>query len=359
LDLNQVFFKNEGVTNLMKSLCKRNCNNCIFFNRCGGCSMCEASICNGICTKCDALCPRRGSAVNYLKNILNTSGDLENSRNYDIPFHIPILPDRLQEPLDNNIAPLIGVHGGNFFSNNGEKVRRIYKEKGFRRAININDRSHGILQFYVKDRTLEGIWDKRKDIYRDIEDQGFKFIIAPNFSVYEDSPRIDHLYNIQRSRIMYNEMIEQGLGAIPDVSWYNLKDIDAWIKDISKKNIKTIAFSFQVVDVKLKASNIWKHYLAGFKYFCSQLSGKYQIIIIGAASHRRVDEIRAAAPGNISIHVLNQSAYVQSQRGMASEGRISDLETPKNILLKKNITYFNDLYRDLNERKIKYAKDTY
>ena len=85
-----------------------------------------------------------------------------------------------------------------------------------------------------------------------------KAVIAPNFSVYEDTPRVEHLYNIRRSIIIYNELIDYGINAIPDISWYNINDLDFWIEKLNNSECSIIAFSFQVVDVRLKASNYGK-----------------------------------------------------------------------------------------------------
>ncbi|WP_419749092.1 hypothetical protein ACNULB_15490 (plasmid) [Clostridium perfringens] len=32
---------------------------------------------------------------------------------------------------------------------------------------------------------------------------------------------MEHIYNIQRSKTVYNEMIREGLPAIPDIPWYS------------------------------------------------------------------------------------------------------------------------------------------
>ncbi|MGF7058582.1 hypothetical protein [Brassicibacter mesophilus] len=58
---------------------------------------------------------------------------------------------------------------------------------------------------------------------------------------------------MKRSTIVYNELIDYGINAVTDVSWYNIKDLNIWIEAIDKSRIKTIAFSFQTVGVQLKA----------------------------------------------------------------------------------------------------------
>ena len=60
-------------------------------------------------------------------------------------------------------------------------------------------------------------------------------------------------------------MILEGLPAVLDVIWATNEDLEYWIKEINRSNIKTIAFSFMNVDTRLKASNSWRHYLLGYK----------------------------------------------------------------------------------------------
>lgn len=335
----------------LRSICGIDCERCFFKERCGGCSLCEAAICSNICRKCGALCPKRGAAVIHLRMTMDLDEEIRlvGNRRCRFPYHIPVLPDRLNSGLRNEVARVIGIHGENFLSTNGTKIRNIYKKNGFRRALNLDESVQAILQFYVKDKALEGFWDNRQELYDELMEQHLQAIIVPNFSVYEDAPRMDHLYNIQRSIIVYKEMREKGMEVIPDVAWYNLEDLDIWIELINSSDIKTIAFSFQVVDVRLKASNAWKHYLLGFRYLCSSINN-VDIIVVGASSEKKAIEIKkAASKNNIRLSFINQAAYVQSRRGMRSEGRTRDISTPRDKLLEENIIYFNNLYKKINE----------
>ena len=67
-------------------------------------------------------------------------------------------------------------------------------------------------------------------------------------------------------------MIQEGLPAVLDVIWATNEDLEYWIKEINRINIKTIAFSFMNVDTRLKASNAWRHYLLGYKILISRIS---------------------------------------------------------------------------------------
>lgn len=330
----------------MKGLCDMDCSLCDLKGKCGGCSLCEASLCSNNCSMCFSICPKRTGAFEYLKNIGGADLELmsnEHLKGLNLPIHIPILPDRLKDKLDFKLVPVVGIHGGSMFSSNGEGIRKSYLKRGYRKALNLDKNIKGILEFYIKDRTLEGFWDKRHEIYPDIRDMDFSAVIAPNFSVYDDSSRMNHISNIKRSSIVYNEMIQEGINAVPDISWYNAKDLKRWVLAINKYNIKLISFSFQVVGISLKASTLWKQYLPGFRYLCKNIPEDVGIIIAGIVSKKRIKEVINALDGQ-KIYVLNQSSYIQSRRGTVSETREQNGSIPLNKLLINNIKYFNNVY---------------
>lgn len=332
----------------MSSLCGRQCEKCKLNKKyCEGCSLCEAAICAKNCKTCYAMCFRRPLTAAYIDHIGGPAIELPSNQEITIPIHIPILPDRFRNRPPLDLLPVIGVHGGNAFARNGERVNKSYLEKGYSGALNLDDRTEGILEFYVKDRTLEGFWDKRRSIYPTIRDLKFTAVIAPNYSVYEDAPRVDHIYNIKRSSIVYGEMLDAGIPAVPDISWFNRKDLERWIEQINKNKIRTIAFSFQVVDVGMKTSNIWRISLLGFRHLCQNIDPGTTIIIAGIVSPFRVVEIFRAASGQ-KIRILNQSAYVQSRRGMDSETRRQESQMPFDELFEKNIKYFNSVYVEMS-----------
>lgn len=340
----------------MSSICHRSCDRCNMQLHCQGCSYCEMPFCKEDCNQCFSLCPKRGGSFTYLKSIGGGEVKLLANKKYDLPDHIPIFPDRLTEEMDIE-NEVIGVHSGNMFSNNGEKINLSYRERGLKGVLNLQHDIEGVLEFYVKDRTLEGFWDKRSEVYEDLKQFKWRAIIAPNFSVYEDAPRVDHLYNMKRSSVVYNEMIEIGLPAIPDISWYNQIDLDQWIREINGNELKTIAFSFQVVDVRLKASNLWKHYLMGFKYLCQRIGQDVQIVVAGVVSPNRLDAIKRAA-GSRKLLILNQTAYLQSRRGISSStGYKAKAALSKNEIFLENLAYYNQKYAEMNIKEGLYAEN--
>ena len=263
------------------------------------------------------------------------------------------MPDKIKENFNFKANKnIISVHGEFFLNAAGYKITGAYKN-GFRAALNLKDDLSGILEFYIKDRTLEGFWDNRKSIYKDLKRHDFLGIIAPNFSVYEDAPRLEHIYNIQRSKIVYNEMIREGLPAIPDISWYSKEDLNFWIREIKANNIKTISFSFMNVDTKLKASNSWKHYLLGFKILNFKIPLDVEIVVVGISSVQRIEEILKISKSR-KISFMHQAAWVNSRNGVSVKDKKQlDKSISKDDIFKNNLEFYTSEYNKLYE---KYSK---
>ena len=217
--------------------------------------------------------------------------------------------------------------------------------KGYIRTLNLPEEINGIAEFYIKDRALEGFWENRKLLYKQLKKQNFKAIITPNFSLYEDAPRSEHLYNIQRTKRVYNEMIQEGLPAVLDVIWATNEDLECWIKEINRSNIKTIAFSFMNVDTRLKASNAWRHYLLGYKILISRIPKDIEIIIAGISSIQRVVEIKKISEDR-KISIMHQAAWVNSRKGFSIKHKKQlDRSITKDEIFKMNLDFYNEVYK--------------
>ena len=270
---------------------------------------------------------------------------MKDNNTYDLPIYIPIMPDRVRSEFDfSEVNNTIGVHGEFLLSVDGKNISLVYKTKGYMGALNLPDYVDGILEFYIKDRALEGFWENRKELYNQLKKQNFKAIITPNFSLYEDAPRSEHLYNIQRAKKVYNEMIQEKLPAILDVIWATNEDLEFWINEINKSNIKTIAFSFMNVDTRLKASNAWRHYLLGYKILISRISSDIEIVIAGISSIKRFVEIKKIS-GNRKISIIHQAAWVNSRKGFSvKDNKQLDRSISKDKIFQMNLDYYSDKY---------------
>lgn len=346
---------------LTKNKCGRDCKKCSMDKKiCLGCSMCDVGFCK--CgsenkKRCMVICPKKFGSFALVKNIENKEKLLDNN-DIELPGYIPIMPDRTRTTFDfSKVNNTIAIHGEFLLTSAGDEVSPIYRMRGFKRTLNIYG-VNGIVEFYVKDRALEGFWSNRYFIYEQLKNMNFLGIITPNFSLYEDAPRIEHLYNIQRVKIMYNEMIRAGLPAILDVVWATVEDLEYWIKEINQSNIKVIAFSFMNVDTRLKASNAWRHYLLGYKFLISRISPNIKIIVAGISSTKRIEEIEAIRK-NREISFMHQASWINSRKGFLSEMKkqVSKLEMSKDEIFQRNLYYYSDFINEIRNRQFSDLKN--
>lgn len=344
-----------------ESLCGKLCSKCIMklSNDCNGCSMCDISFCN--CSnkkkkRCVVICPKKVGSFHYVRSLQqnNKKANLMANKKYNLPGYIPVMPDKLKNTFDfSKTNNYIAVHGEFLLTCNGEEISPIYRKRGFRKALGIFNDSNikGIAEFFIKDRALEGFWENRKIIYDQLKRQEFDGVITPNFSLYEDAPRVDHLYNLQRVKTVYNEMIDSGIPAILDVGWATEEDLNYWIDEINKSDIKTIAFSFMNVDTRLKASNAWRHYLLGYKILISRIPSDIDIIVAGISSVKRVSKILEIS-GDRRVSIMHQAAWVNSRNGFSvKDKKRLDRAISKDEIFQINLDFYISEYN--KNRKLK------
>lgn len=299
--------------------CKRNCP--AYGIECGGCPGCDRLLIEcwrerGACRKCNLFCPDRPGAWRYVSEEIGGSFSLHSERpvvlpEVEVPLYMPLVTAPLQEKCPENGFEWFAVHGG--------KVRRevwsgemsIYEQ--FRLPLD----KKLVLYWFVKDRYLEKFWANRLAYIPVLKK--LDAVFAPNFSVYENSPRIEHLINMKRAAIAIQEMAEAGVRVIPDVTWYRREDIDRWLEFLEAVGATVAAFSMQVVGHQ-KGCRAWLSYLAGLRYFARRFAGR--IILIGTNSREKIAEAFRAA--GRPLFIVDTKSFVTARRGglVSSDGKV-------------------------------------
>lgn len=146
------------------------------------------------------------------QNICNVAyAQFEGDGEFDIPKMLPTDIDNLKD---------IPIQGFNF----------ALKEK--------NPERMGV-HFFVHDYQFERVW-KYPDRYIDVLKK-FAFVLSPDFSVYEDTPKAIQLYNLYRNRWCGRYWQEQGIKVIPTFTLGNTDLFNTFCAGIPKNS--TIAVS--------------------------------------------------------------------------------------------------------------------
>lgn len=332
----------------MTGACGRDCDVCParVSGACSGCPGCGRALnCSG-CRGCGYVCPDRPGARAFLHAVLGGPDFPPRPRakvtqpSAELPTHIPAVaaPFRLPPP------PMwLAIHAARaVFRADGRGLRPVIEKHGVRWALNLHPETPLALHFYVPDRPLEGFWHSRQDLYPWIGKQ-FNLVFAPNFSVYEDAPRMEHIINIKRSATVYSEMVEAGIPAVPDIGWYEVRDLDRWAAWLNEVRPPLVAFSFQGVGLPARSSNAWRGYLAGLRYLHERLREDIGIILVSVAAPTRVAAAVAAVPGR-RVLTMNTLAWGLSRKGRCIDNTPADRGTHRDEVFLQNLADLGRAY---------------
>ena len=148
--------------------------------------------------------------------------------------------------LEQNIHNLVYAQ----FDGAGEydipKMNAVYIDEleniplqGFNYALKERHLENMGVHFFLHDYQFERVW-KYPDRYIDVLKK-FAFVLSPDFSVYEDTPKAIQLYNLYRNRWCGRYWQEQGIKVIPTFTLGNTDLFNTFCAGIPKNS--TIAVS--------------------------------------------------------------------------------------------------------------------
>jgi hypothetical protein len=93
-----------------------------------------------------------------------------------------------------------------------------------------------VLVGYGEDPLVEAFWARRAelDLVARLAEQRWDLVLAPNFSMYANQPRAEHLLNFRRNLLVAAELAAAGVPAVPNIYWARKEDLDrylAWVAD--------------------------------------------------------------------------------------------------------------------------------
>ncbi|OPY61138.1 MAG: hypothetical protein A4E56_02245 [Pelotomaculum sp. PtaU1.Bin065] len=310
---------------MKKSSCGRDCDTCRFLmDFCPGCSEdCGASACKDRqCMRCDYLCPGRPGAIAFLNSLGGPEFPTLKGQKVKWPGQVPqLLPavaTRFTEMPAPGQLPWVAMNAARMVISRAYEAGGLRRDKGNMRGFaRVHKDTKIVLHMYIPDPPLEAFWRTREKFYPALRE--FDLVIAPNFSVYTDSPMLEHLINMKRSILVYSEMLAAGVKAILDVSWGAYTDLDRWSNFIQENNIPVVSTSIQTVGQN--AGNSWREYLKGVCYLCRQISEKTIIILCGAGTAEKMWQIKSELKQQVVF--LTTQPFLLARKGRMIDRRLA------------------------------------
>ncbi len=157
-----------------------------------------------------------------------------------------------------------------------------------------------ILFPYGRDYLLEEVWARRKSAHLldKLREARFDLIVAPNFSVYLDQPRMTHLIRIRMSHVFYRDMMQAGLPVIPHIYFGASEDIQRWAGWFAANPQVTVAAcNLQTAT----DDSFFSYMLDGLCEIAKQAGRPVHYVLSGPSSDERLAQVFGTLGPNVTI----------------------------------------------------------
>ena len=289
--------------------CNSDCTYC-------GCSRTEGAATPGGCRTCPIRCGSRTDIEAWMRDVGGTLRFDDISIRTPLPLlprFIPLLEGSDVAELDRVArCPAYGFRLRQVFSARTHQLSPSLTELGAHAALGLRDDQLAVLVGYGEDPLVEAFWTLRKAdrLIEAIAAQGWDLVLAPNFSMYGNQPRAEHLINFRRSLMVAEELAAAGVAAVPNLYWFRREDLERWVAWCEKAHPPAIALNLQT----LRTDSEWRLMgLPGLSYLAAQLPPGITVIVNGSSRASRIAMLRQLF--GASLVLVSQNAIQGALHG--------------------------------------------
>ncbi len=225
--------------------------------------------------------------------------------NPSLPRYIPTIPNGSGKLFTEYTPEYVAVSLSDVVSAKQMKVAADIHAR-----LGVSKKTKVILLGFANDALLERMWPAavRHRVIAELSKLDLHAVIPPDYSVWANQPHAERLINQKKSMIIYREMIDEGLPAIPHITWHGKNDIDEHIRLLERHpNIKTIALDLQTIGPDTE----WQRLLVDLAYLATKLDGDMRCLITGPSVKSRIEQIIRILPNAI---IVNSAAAQKAVR---------------------------------------------
>jgi len=255
-----------------------------------------------------------------------------------LPSFVPVVRKGSRSLLAKMDFPFVAVSLGDVIS---EKKLSIASD--IRKKFGVGKNTKIILLSYGSDPLLENIWTNRREVLSKIALLDFDLITSINFSIWLPQPHAERLINLKRSLIVFEEMQNLGLPAIPHLYWSGKKDLLRWAEWINQnKEVKTIAINLQT----LRSNKDWGRSIDELQILSPALNRPLHFLITGPSTTKRVNQIANLFP---CLTISNGRCSRSAACGFLLEKKEDTLvktyrpDLNKKVILSQNTVIYNQI----------------
>ena len=306
------------------------------------CAYCGCTRAGGGCGQCPVRC---GSRVDIEAWMADVGGTLAFD-DIRVDVALPVLPRFIPQVDGHDLA---GFDAGLRWPAYGIGLRRVLSPETLRiyprfdgvtahETLGLGEGQLAVLIGYADDPLVEALWTDRRRLIPAIAAQRWDMVLAPNFSLFGNQPRAEHLLNFRRNLLVAAELAAQGIPAVPNLYWFRLEDLDRYLTWCQQTSPPAVASNLQT----LRSDADWEFGLAGLTYLAQNLAAGVKVFITGASRRDRIATLVELFGAR--LHLVSQNALQYARHGalMTADGRVDNPARPAELFA-ANVAYYAGL----------------
>ena len=307
------------------------------------CAYCGCTRAGGGCGQCPIRCGSRVDIEAWMADVGGTlrfdDVRLELQLPPGLPRYVPQVDGHDVASFDEDLHwPAYGVGLRRVYSPDSLRVYPRFAGVDVHQALGLRPGQLAVLVGYADDPLVEAFWTDRHSLIPAIAAQGWDLVLAPNYSMFGNQPRAEHLLNFRRNLLIAAEMAAAGIPAVPNLYWFRKEDLDRYLEWCARTRPAAVATNLQT----LRTEGDWEFGLPGLTYLAQNLRPTVAVIVTGASRRDRIGIL--AELFGARLHLVSQNAQQYARHGaqMTPSGR---LDTPARVtdLFAANVRFYAGL----------------
>jgi hypothetical protein len=237
-----------------------------------------------------------------------------------LPRFIPQIDGHEVATLDRDLRwPAYAVGLRRVLSPASHQIYPRFADRPAADALGLAPGQLAVLVGYGQDPLVEAFWTRRLDLSRQLAAQSWDLVLAPNYSMYGNQPRAEHLLNFRRNLVVAAELGAAGVPAVPNLYWFRLEDLEravAWCAD-------TVPAAVAVNLQTFRTDRDWAQMaVPGLTYLASTLPATVRVVLTGSSRADRIGHLVALFGGRFHLVSQNPLQYARHGALMTDDGRV-------------------------------------
>jgi hypothetical protein len=225
------------------------------------------------------------------------------------------------------------------------QTRRVYpKFEGVlaREALGLGPDQLAVLVGYGTDPLVEAVWTDRHALVGALAAQRWDLVLAPNYSMYGNQPRTEHLLNFRRNLLIAAEMNAAGVPAVANIYWFRREDLDRYLAWFDDSRPPAMAINLQT----FRTEADWETMaLPGLTYLSLAIPSDLAVIVTGSSRADRIATLLELFGDRLHLVSQNAQAYARHGAVMTDHGRV-DRQARVEDLFTANVRHYAGLLGD-------------